>query len=155
MQIAEQIKAWGTEFLPADVYVVEVEYKVGNKKLSVFLDADQALTIEQCRLFNRFLSEQLDTLDFGDQAYTLEVSSPGVDRPLRMQRQYPKHIGREISIKLKAQNLLTGKRLKVENELITILLKDAKKGYKAKEPIEKTINFSDIEESTILVSFNS
>jgi ribosome maturation factor RimP len=154
MQIAEQIKSWGQEFLPADVYVVDVEYKVGNKKLSVYLDADDALTIEQCRLFNRHISEQLDNLDFGDQAYTLEVSSPGVDRPLVLQRQYPKHIGREISIKLKAQNTLIGKLLRVEPESIAILLKDAKKGYKAKEPIEKIINFSDIEESTILVSFN-
>jgi len=154
MQIAEQIKSWGQEFLPADVYVVDVEYKVGNKKLSVYLDADDALTIEQCRLFNRHISEQLDSLDFGDQAYTLEVSSPGVDRPLVLQRQYPKHIGREISIKLKAQNTLIGKLLKVEADSITILLKDAKKGYKAKEPIEKDIHFSDIEESTILVSFN-
>lgn len=154
MQIVEQIKTWGQEFLPADVYVVEVEYKVGNKKLSVFLDADNALTIEQCRLFNRFLSEQLDSLDFGDQAYTLEVSSPGVDRPLIMQRQYPKHIGREISVKLKAQNSLLGKLLQVSADSITILLKDVKKGYKAKEPIEKEISFADIEESTIMVSFN-
>ena len=92
MQVIEQINNWGVEFLPENVYVVEVEFKPGSKKLSVFLDSDEALTIEQCRQFNKIISEKLDELDFSEQAYTLEVSSPGVDKPLRLSRQYPKHM---------------------------------------------------------------
>lgn len=154
MQLAEQIKAWGAEFLPSDVFVVETEYKVNSGKLSVFLDSDGALTIEQCRLFNRFLSEKLDEIDFSENAYTLEVSSPGVDRPLRLNRQYPKHIGRELQVKLKGQNVLVGKLLTVNAESIQLLLKDPKKAYQSKTPTEKEIPFSEIEETLVLVSFN-
>jgi ribosome maturation factor RimP len=154
MQIIEQIKSWGEEFLPETVYVVEVDFKPGSKKLSVFLDSDESLTIEQCRQFNKIISEKLDELDFSEQAYILEVSSPGVDKPLKLFRQFPKHVGRELEIKLKSQTMLLGKLLAIEGEEIKILLKDPKKAYQSKTPTEKNISFSDIEETKVLVSFN-
>ena len=153
MQVIEQINNWGVEFLPENVYVVEVEFKPGSKKLSVFLDSDEALTIEQCRQFNKIISEKLDELDFSEQAYTLEVSSPGVDKPLKLFRQYTKHIGRELQIKLNSQSILVGKLLTIEGEEIKILLKDPKKAYQSKTPTEKNISFSDIEETKVMVSF--
>lgn len=154
MQVIELIKSWGQEFLPETVYVVEVDFKPGSKKLSVFLDSDEALTIEQCRQFNKIISEKLDELDFSEQAYTLEVSSPGVDKPLRLFRQYHKHIGRELQIKLNSQTIILGKLLSIEAEVLNILLKDPKKAYQSKTPSEKSIHFSDIEEAKVMVSFN-
>jgi ribosome maturation factor RimP len=154
MDIVEKIKEWGIAFLPQDVFVVDIEFKPGSRKLSVYLDADEALTIEQCRQFNRHISEKLDELDYGETPYTLEVSSPGVDKPLLFLRQYYKHIGRELAMKLKAQNVLIGKLLSIDNEIITLLLKDEKKAYQSKTPTEKQISYEDIEASTVLVSFS-
>ncbi len=154
MNIVEQIKTWGAEFLPQDTFVVDVEYKPTGKKLAVFLDADSALTIDQCRKFNSFLSEKLDEVDFGDGKYTLEVSSPGVDRPLKLFRQYHKHIGRELAIKLLAQTELTGKLTEITENAIVLELKDSKKGYKTKTPTLKEIDFKDIDNATVQISFN-
>lgn len=153
MQIAELIKEWSAEVLEPNVFLVDVEYKTGSGKMLVLLDSDEALTIEQCRKLNRHLSEKLDEMDFGDHAYTLEVSSPGVDRALKISRQYPKHIGREFKVLLKSKTELFGKLLEANENQISLQLKDAKKGFKAKEPVIKEIPFSDIEEAWVIVSF--
>ncbi len=154
MNIVEQIKSWAEEVLEPSVFVVDIAYKPGGGKILVLIDSDGPLTIEQCRSLNRHLSNKLDETDYGDTPYILEVSSPGVDRPLILKRQYQKHIGREIRLILVAQTELVGKLLGITENSLTLLLKDPKKAYKAKEPIEKTIEFNDIEETYIMVSFN-
>jgi ribosome maturation factor RimP len=93
-------------------------------------------------------------LDFGDTPYKLEVSSPGIDKPLLLARQYPKHIGRELQITLKAKTELVGKLTAFEGEMLTLHLKDKKKAYNAKEPVIKEIALSDIETALVMVSFN-
>jgi ribosome maturation factor RimP len=153
MQIAEEVKKWSEAFLPEGVFVVNVEHKPGGGKLSVYIDADGPLNILQCRQLNRHLSEKLDEVDFGSQPYTLEVSSPGIDKPLQLQRQYRKHIGRELKVKLKSKTELEGRLQSMDEEKIVLLLKDKKKGYKAKEQTEKEIAFDEIEEAVVQVSF--
>lgn len=154
MDIASQIMLWSAEVLEPQVFVVDVEFKPGKGKLLVLIDSDEALTIEQCRALNRHLSAKLDEADFGEHAYTLEVSSPGVDRPLKLRRQYDKHLGRELKIRLKAQTELLGRLEGIEGDHIQLLLKDKKKGYQAKEPVIKSIPFNDIEEAIVQVSFH-
>lgn len=154
MQIVEQIKEWSAEVLDPSVFVVDIEYKPSAGKLLVLIDSEGPLTIEQCRSLNKHLSNKLDELDFGDVPYKLEVSSPGVDRPLILQRQYNKHIGRELKITLKAKTELLGKLISVNGENIQIQLKDKKKAYQPKEPVFKDLQLSDIEEAFVMVSFN-
>lgn len=154
MNIVEQIKEWSAEVLDPSVFVVDVEFKPGGGKMLVLIDSDGPLTIEQCRSLNRHLSNKLDETDYGDTPYILEVSSPGVDRPLKLGRQYGKHVGRELKVKLKAQTELLGKLLSLDETGMTLLLKDKKKVYQAKEPIEKRITFDEIEETYVMVSFN-
>lgn len=154
MQIVEQIKEWSKEVLEPSVFVVDVEHKAGGGKLLVLIDSDGPLTIEQCRQLTKHLSGKLDEVDYGDHAYTLEVSSPGVDRPLKMARQYHKHIGRELKVKLKAQTELLGRLEEINGDWISLLLKDKKKGYLAKEPVIKDIKMDDIEETHVMVSFH-
>lgn len=154
MQIVDQIKEWSAEVLEPSVFVVDVEFKPGGGKLLVLIDSDGPLTIEQCRALNRHLSNKLDEADYGETPYTLEVSSPGVDRPLLLARQYQKHIGRELKITLKAKTELLGRLLEINGDTLTLQLKDNKKAYQAKEPIHKAILMSDIEEAFVQVSFN-
>jgi ribosome maturation factor RimP len=154
MQIVEQVKEWSAEVLEPSVFIVDIEYKPSGGKLLVMIDSDESLTIEQCRKLNKHLSNKLDELDFGDTPYKLEVSSPGIDKPLLLERQYPKHVGRELQITLKAKTELLGKLIAFANGVLTLHLKDKKKAYNAKEPVIKEIVLADIETSLVMVSFN-
>jgi ribosome maturation factor RimP len=154
MEITQQLALWTNEFLPVHLFLVEIEKKVGSNKIIVSVDGDTGISIDECRKLSKHLSAQLDEANYGDVPYTLEVSSPGAEKPLKILRQYPKHVGREIKITLKQQTELLGKLEKLENEELTLRLKDAKKDYKAKEVILKTIHFEDIKEAIVQISFN-
>jgi len=154
MQIVEQVKEWSAEVLEPSVFIVDIEYKPSGGKLLVMIDSDESLTIEQCRKLNKHLSNKLDELDFGDTPYKLEVSSPGIDKPLLLARQYPKHVGRELQLTLKAKTELLGKLTSFADDTLTLHLKDKKKAYNAKEPVIKEIDLAEIETSLVMVSFN-
>lgn len=151
MDIVSQIKKWTDAALPDDLFLVNIDHKDGSHKISIFIDGDKGIDIEACKTLSRYISEKLDELDFGAEPYDLEVSSPGADRPLLVQRQYPKHIGREFFVRLKAQTELTGKLEEVTETGIVLALKDKKKGYK--DAPQKAIDFNTIEEATIILSF--
>jgi ribosome maturation factor RimP len=152
MDIISEIGNWSKGFLEDPLFLVGVEQKVGSKKISVFIDGDEGVNIEACRKLSRHLSEKLDALDYGDTAYYLEVSSPGVDRPLVEPRQYKKHIGRELMVKLVSQTELLGKLDTVTETGITLLLKDKKKLYK--DATAKDIPFAEMESAMVQISFN-
>jgi ribosome maturation factor RimP len=69
-----------------------------GKLLQVFLDTDKGITIEQCAQVSRELSQEIDRENVIESAYRLEVSSPGLDRPLRLLRQYTKNVGRTFKV---------------------------------------------------------
>jgi ribosome maturation factor RimP len=130
---------------------VEVEQKLGSKKISVFIDGDKGVTIEDCRLLAKALNARLDELDYGNEAYMFEVSSPGVDRPLKLQRQYTQHIGRELLVKLTGHNEISGRFERTTDTGIVLALKDKKKGYK--DATEKEVAFTEIAQASVQISF--
>lgn len=152
MDIVSQLRAWAESFLEPGLFIVDIEWKTGSRKVTVYLDGDQPVTIEQCRQLSRHLSEKLDEVDYGDTAYQFEVSSPGVDKPLLLQRQYAKHQGRELLVKLNSNSELLGRLESVGENEISLRLKDKKKGYHPGGTV-KEIPFSEIAESTVQVSF--
>lgn len=154
MEAVEQIKTWSEAFLPENLFVVSVEWKQGGRKLTVYVDGDKGVTIEECRKLNRHLSEKLDETDLIPEKYTLEVSSPGVDRPLTLLRQYPQHTGRELKMKLKAGTELIGRLEAVEGKNLRLGLRDNKKGKKNTESPVVEISFDDILDSTVQINFN-
>ena len=81
-----------------DVFLVEVKVIPGNN-IKIFLDADEGITIEKCIKINRALYNQIEESElFPNGDFSLEVSSPGIDEPLKLQRQYKKNIGRIVEI---------------------------------------------------------
>ncbi|HHX02197.1 MAG TPA: ribosome maturation factor RimP [Firmicutes bacterium] len=84
-----------------DIELVDVEYvkESGHYFLRVFIDKPGGVTVEDCQKVNVSLSEHLDAADPIDHAYMLEVSSPGLDRPLKKSSDFARNIGRRISIK--------------------------------------------------------
>lgn len=151
MEITTQITDWSNAFLPEGLFLVGVDQKAGSQKISVFIDGDKGVDIADCQKLSRHLSEKLDELDYGAEPYYLEVSSPGADKPLRVQRQYPKHVGRELVVKLLAETELTGRLEQVTDVGIVLALKDKKKGYK--DATEKAITFAEIAEASVILSF--
>jgi len=153
MEIIETLESMCTAYLPENLFVVQIEHQIEAKHIGVFIDGDTSIGINDCRNLAKHLSAQLDEMDFGKEPYMLEVSSPGADKPLLKIRQYPKHIGRELLIKLVAdvETEVIGKLQEVNANEITIALKDKKTAYK--QPTLKSVPFNQIKEASIILSF--
>lgn len=72
----------------------------GNYYLRVYIDKPGGINIDDCELISRALSDKLDEEDYIEEAYILEVSSPGLGRPLKKEKDYQRALGEEIEIKL-------------------------------------------------------
>ncbi|MBO7632262.1 MAG: ribosome maturation factor RimP [Lachnospiraceae bacterium] len=82
--------------------LVDVEYvkEAGDWYLRAYIDKPGGITIDDCEAVSRILSDRLDEEDFIEDAYILEVSSPGLTRPLKKDRDYERNIGKPVEIKL-------------------------------------------------------
>lgn len=90
-----------------DVFLVDLEVKGSEKKtlISVYLDhEDSGLNIDTCAKISREISFLIESKGLIEDKYTLNVSSPGLDRPLKDQKQYKKNIGRKASVKYTSDN---------------------------------------------------
>jgi ribosome maturation factor RimP len=129
---------------------VVVSARKGPKKVLVIVDGDQGVSIDDCADISRELSKTLDELPYLEDSYLLEVSTPGVDFPLKLQRQYTKNIGRRLKIKT-ADSTVEGKLEAVTSDVITISVEEGTGKKKTTKSID--INFSQIEKAFVLVSF--
>ena len=87
---------------PLNIRIVEVEFKQGkNPALTVYIDKDGGMDLDTCEVFHNAIFDPLDTLDptFG-QPYTLNVSSPGADRPFKTEADFLSRIGKKVEVKL-------------------------------------------------------
>lgn len=87
-----------------NIEIVEVQIKVGrDPSITIFIDKEGGIDMDSCADFHRAIDSVLDELDptYGA-AYTLNVSSPGVDRPLKTQRDFDKCMGKKVEVKLYA-----------------------------------------------------
>lgn len=100
------------------VKIFDVEFKQGkNPALTIFIDKEGGIDLDTCEKFHNAINEPLDELDptFG-QPYTLNVSSPGVDRPFKTEEDFNSHIGKMVEVKL--YSAIKGKKF-YEGELLS------------------------------------
>lgn len=85
--------------------VVDAEFKKegGKQFLRVYIDSADGIGIDDCEKFSRLFSDEIDAADPIEKEYTLEVSSPGIDRKLKKEREFRHYIGREVDVKLYKQ----------------------------------------------------
>lgn len=144
-----------TRHLPDDSHFL-VEVKISPKGdqslLNILIDADQGVTIETCAKISRAVSNEIEEKNLIDNAYRIEVSSPGVDFPLSGSRQYMKNIGRELKVFLEDGKEIKGKLLSVGEKEFTLQVKKKEKGKKATEE-EASYAFEDVKKSIVQVSF--
>ena len=125
-----------------------------QKKVVVIIDGDEGATIEDCAKLSRALSAKLDEDEIIPEKYTLEVSTPGVDFPLKLKRQYKKHIGRGFKISLTNKSLVKGKLIGIGDEFIEVEFEE-KKDKKSKKKDIKTMElpFDMIDKAFVQISF--
>lgn len=82
--------------------LVDVEYvkEAGNWYLRAYLDKEGGFTVDDCELVSRALSDLLDEEDFIPDSYILEISSPGLGRQLKKEKDFARSIGQEVEVKL-------------------------------------------------------
>lgn len=82
--------------------LVDTEYvkEAGNFYLRLYIDKEGGFTLDDCELVSRHLSALLDENDFIDGSYILEVSSPGLGRPLKKEKDYVRNLGKLIEVRL-------------------------------------------------------
>lgn len=129
---------------------VVVSLRSNPKKLLVILDGDQGITIDDCAEVSRLLSGRLDETNLIDGAFMLEVSTPGLDQPLKTKRQYLKNVGRKVKVKTKSKTV-EGKLSAVQENNIEVLEQTGSGKKKEERAIE--ILFDEIEKTFVLVSF--
>jgi len=132
-------------------FLVSVNIRPINN-ISVFIDGDEGVTIEKCVKINRMLYKQIvETELFVDGAFSLEVSSPGVDEPLKLKRQYFKNIGRLLEIDTIEGNHLEGKLLLADESAIE--LEEERGKGKKKETIKHFLQYDHIKKAVVKVIF--
>lgn len=82
--------------------LVDVEYvkEAGTWYLRAYIDKEGGITVDDCEVINRKLGDWLDQEDFIQESYILEVSSPGLGRPLKKEKDFARNTGREVEVKL-------------------------------------------------------
>lgn len=81
--------------------LVDVEYvkEAGTWYLRLYIDKEGGITINECEAVSRLFSDKLDEEDFIDDAYIMEVSSPGLGRPLKKEKDFRRSVGKEVEIR--------------------------------------------------------
>lgn len=132
-------------------FLVEVKIKPTHN-IRVYLDGDNGISIDKCVQVNRALYKQLEASGlFPADDFSLEVSSPGLDEPLKLLRQYRKNIGRQVELLLQDGSKKEGRLLEVGED--GIIVEETKGKNRKKEVINHTFLFDNIKTTKISVVF--
>lgn len=103
---------------------LQIRNERGRRLVQIFVDTDQGIRIEDCAEISRELSPALDAGSVIPGTYQLEISSPGIDRPLFLLRQYNKNIGRRFRVRFRqaeGTGEMKAELVSVQDELLTFL----------------------------------
>ena len=131
-----------------NLFLLEVLFRgtERNRVIEIFIDGEVILSADDCARISREINQVIEEKKLLDSAYRLDVSSPGVDRPLKHLKQYKKHINRKFEVRYKSgedKKSITGKLVKIEGDNLYF--------YSGREQV---IKFEDIIKAKVLVSFS-
>lgn len=134
-----------------EFFRVSLKIKPTNN-VKVFLDGDNGITIEKCIFFNRKLYKLIEEAGmYPEGEFSLEVSSPGVDEPLKMHRQYVKNIGRDVEVIFNDGQKKEGKLTQVTEQDIMLEVTTGK-GKKA-ETNQVVVPLDNVKSTTVQVKW--
>lgn len=133
------------------IFLVDVQVSAKNQ-IVVEIDRDEGIKIADCASISRFIEGSLDR---EKEDFELQVSSPGIDKPLKVLRQYHKNIGRDLEVSRLDGSQISGKLTATDELGITLFRSEKVK--EGKKKVEKTeeirIPFNEIRESKIVIKF--
>jgi ribosome maturation factor RimP len=128
---------------------VHVATPGSHRIVTCIVDGDASLNLDQVTTVSRVISELLDEAAFmGETPFTLEVTSPGVDRPLTQPRHFAKNIDRLLKIVKLDGSEVTGRILSNTDQDVTLTV------TVKKETIEQTVSLSEIKRAVVEIEFN-
>ena len=147
----EQMFAESEDF--QDCFVVDVNQS--NTKLDIFVDSDSGMTFRKCQRISRFVEAYLDEEQPLGEQYTLNVSSPGVDRPLKFHRQYVKNVGRSLDVTTTEGDQFSGELKSVTEDSIVLEGKvRIQEGKRKKTVVQETeVPLANIKKAIVKISF--
>lgn len=134
-----------------ELFLVEVRVKPTNN-IKVFIDGDQGVSIEKLVQYNRALYKQLEESGmFPGGDFSLELSSPGLDEPLKLNRQYHKNVGRFVEVTPVEGEKTEGRLLEVTDG--GLVVEEVKGKGKKQEIVKHEIPFDHIKSTKIQIKF--
>ena len=133
-------------------FVLDVHVSPGKTaRIRVVVDGDRSVTIDDCATISRELNDRIAGSGLLED-YNLEVTTPGVDQPLKSTRQYPKHEGRNLKIVMRDGVTVRG-QLKTVLPDGVLIAEEGKKAAKGDTGKLVTIPYTEIEKTFVLISF--
>jgi ribosome maturation factor RimP len=133
---------------PMGIEVVDVEWNDREAALTVFIETEAGVDLDTCEKFHNAIMEPIDELDpTFDMPYTLNVSSPGLDRPFKTNRDFERNVGKDVEMKLyaplKGKKFLEGTLIGFDDNTVTVHIKkeDVKIERNKIAKINKAIKF--------------
>lgn len=153
-EIAQKIKKEAENLLSKGPFFV-LDVTVSSTKtgrIRMVIDGDRGVTIDDCAQISRELNQRIDGLGVLED-YHLEITTPGVDQPLKSERQFPKHIGRELKVELNDGRTVRGKLMSATTDGIQLEEEVKKVKGKPETATLAEFSFKDIKKTFVLVSF--
>ncbi len=137
-----------------DIFLVELTIGTANH-IEVLIDADNGISIDKCIQMSRQIEHNLDR---EEEDFSLNVSSPGLDQPLKVHRQYLKNVGRSLKVNfVEEKPRIEGELIEADDEGIVLETKEKVRieGRKKKELVvtQHKIKFAEIEKAKVVISF--
>jgi ribosome maturation factor RimP len=145
------IELLGGEFARAGYEIEDVVIDASTRppRITVIADGDTALDLDTVATLSRSASDLLDGLDGLDDRYVLEVSSPGVDRPLTTEKHFRRARGRKVELALSGGSQLTGRVGETRDGTVSLVVRDGK-GWAIRE-----VPLADVAKAVVQVEFSS
>jgi len=153
MDLRTQLMTWTeTSLANPSLFLVDVVLSSRHlSKITVVVDGDQGVNIDECTRISRELSSRLDELNPDTEHYVLEVTTPGLDQPLRLNRQYRKNVGRGVKVHMKDKRIESGILVEVGEHQI-VIRQEWREGKVMQEKLV-TLLFTEIEKTYVVISF--
>jgi ribosome maturation factor RimP len=119
-----------------------------NTVIEIFIDGENFISADDCSKVSREINNRLSNLIQQEDNYRLDVSSPGVDKPLKFIQQFPKHLNKKFELSYKQETEIkktVGKLTEVKDEILRFLLNNNE---------ELVLDFKDIIKAKVIISFS-
>ncbi|HLQ99234.1 MAG TPA: ribosome assembly cofactor RimP [Sphingobacterium sp.] len=153
MSLEQRVEEWVESIIRerSDLFLVNIRI-LNNFIVEVLIDGDEGISIDDCAKISRELGQIMDEEEFLENTYKLEVSSPGLNKPLKLLRQYHKNLGRDIRVTTGDGQQIEGKLIDAHEEGIEVTYTIKRKKKKAELKTD-FIPFSNVKKTKVLISF--